>query len=282
MPENEMSLAVFDPMKAINADIIAKDAVQEFDYATPEGIERVRSWCHRLRGHKGDIERCRIASKEGAAKYVKQVNQIAKDLTEEVQTIHDVRMKPIKDIEAANRAEAEVIVAAEEKVKAEKAAAEQKELEEFRAKAQAQQEKEAAEKAEKEQAEREKQIAIDAAAKATKDAEEAANRAEDAARDAALQAIREKNEAIDTEREKARKELQRIKDEADKIASDLVVEQERIAKESLNRVADVKHRKQIEEEVHDRLDAIIGDPIITNAVMVYLVKGEIPNVTINY
>lgn len=305
MPEN-MSLAVFDPLKAINADIIAKDAVQEFDYETPEGIERVRSWCHRLRGHKGDIERCRIASKEGAAKYVKQVNQVAKDLTEEVQTIHDVRMKPIKDIEAKNRADAEAIVAAEEKVKAEKAAAEQKELEEFRAQAQAQQEKEAVEKAEKEQAAREKRIAEEAAEQARIDAAEAIKKAEEDTRlakvkaeeeriaraiaesaakhkaeqekkDAIVKAEREKQEAIEAVKEKAR-----IK------ASNEAFRKETAARAEAERVADVEHQKEVEKEIFNWFITRTyfstmpdGNGIVTKLVE-NIKAGKIPNVTINY
>lgn len=291
MPEN-MSLAVFDPHAAMVADLVEKNKAQHHDITTEAGEKALRSWVHRIKGARGDLERARKATKADALAFGKKIDARAKELDAPLVEMITENMKPLDEIEAKNRADAEAIVAAEEAAKAEKADAEQKELEEFRAKAQAQQEKEAAEKAEKEQAEREKRIA-----------EETAKRAEDAARDAALKAIREKNEAIDLEREKARKELQRIKDEADKIAADLVVEQDRIAKEALakvekeakieaDRVADVEHRRRIETSIHKAIwDAIrsveaVGEANFNQLAAVKvrdaIKEGLIPNVTINY
>lgn len=281
MPENT-SLAVFDPHAAMVADLVEKNETQQFDITTEQGEKDLRSWIHRIKGGCGDIEKVRKSSKEGLLAMGKKIDNRAKELTAPLRAIQADRMKPLDEIEAKKRAEAEAIVAAEEKVKAEKAAAEQKELEEFRAKAQAQQEKEAAEKAAAEQVEREKQIAEDAKKQAIHDANELAKKVALDASEAAKKAEREKIEAIAKVKREAEEAIEReraskyrLAKVAEKIEAEAKAEEEA-------RVADVEHRKMIEHEIIAVLSAVIDDDESSQDIVGAIVAGKIPNLKIVY
>lgn len=259
MPE-DMSLTVFDPLKAINADILAKDDAQKFDIAVPEQVTALRSWVHRMRGQKGDLERCRLSAGETAKKYIKRINQIAKDCTAEIQERIDIRMKPLDEIEAEKKRKAEAIIAAEDlaKEKAEeekqaKADAVEKELADLKAKVKADEDALLAKKAQEAQEAREKQIAADAAEKAKKDAEAQAQRDAEA------------------------KENQRLADEAS-----LKAEEELQAKIEADRIADKKHQKKIEDVVAEGLTRITRSPILSDLILAEIIAGDIENLKIVY
>ena len=278
---DEMSLAVFDPIKAVSADLEKKDAAQEFDHATPEGEKALRSWVHRVRLHKGAIEKVRVATKAVALDFGHKVDDLARELTLSPQKIIAARMKPLDDIEDAKRKAAEAIVEAErvetERVETERLAdLKRREDEVARKEAEQKAAEDAAntEQREAERVEREKGIAEAATAiaeaKAETDRQYEAGRAE----------------------KKARQEAQRIKDEAAKIAADLVADEARIKAEALakqereakieaKRVADVAHREEIHAEIRGELWEFLTGALADKTVEA-LVDGKIPHVTINY
>lgn len=247
----EMSLAVFDPIKATLAEMEKKNEQLAFDYNTDDGIAAVRSWVARLRGYKGDIARAHQATKADALAFGRKVDLIKNELTAGVQKIINERMKPLDEIEAAKRAEAETKIETErveaERVEAKRLADLKKREDEVARKETEQKAAEDAANAEQREAERiERETRI--AEVARKEAEEKAERER-------LAAIAE-GEA----------------------------EKDRLAEIEAKRVADTKHRRQIESEINDRVcDIICSDKYnsirnITNAI----IGGTIPHVTINY
>lgn len=261
MTEQSMDLAVFDPHAAMVADLVKKNETQEFDHTTEEGETALRSWVHRLRGGKGDIEKARKATKSGVLVYGKKVDARAKELTAPLNKMITENMLPLDEIEAKKRAEAEAIVKAEEDARLAKEAADRAEL----SRREAEVAKKEAEIKEKEWAEREKRIAVTAAENARAEAE--------------LKAEREKLEAVETEKEKARQaERERIaKEQAAKL------EEERLAEEERKRVANEEHRENIEvATVEGLVDKCRVDFDTATTIVGAISLGLIPNVTINY
>lgn len=276
----QMSLEVFDPLKAAITELQEKDKAQVFDHTTEEGEKNLRSWVHRVRGCKGDIEKVRKATKADALAFGRKVDEIARELTIVPEKIIATRMKPLDEIEAKKRAAAEAKIEAE-RVAAEKAEAERladlerREAETAKKEAELQAKEDAikAEQEEKKRAEREKQIAIDAAEKERKDAERiAANRAK--------VAEQEKAEAIEAEKEKAR---QAERDRVAKAGLE-IAEQTRLAEKERKRVENVKHRKEVEQGVIDAIVIMLGSESDSDAqeIVDAIVSGEIPNVEIIY
>ena len=271
MTEENMSLAVFDPFKAIAADIIKKDECQIFDHTTPEGEKELRSWVYRVRGCRSDLEKARVVAKAEILTRGKNIDNMAKELKAPYDKIITDRMKPLDDIEAAKRAAAEAIVEAEqaeaERVEAERVAAIQKQAEENERRQTELDAKEAAMKAEADAREREQKATEDAKAQAELDKVEAAQKAE-----------REKQEAIEAEKEKARKvESERLAEEEAKRA-----EEARLDKIERERVADETYREEIEAGILNELEKLIEDDDEAADVLNNLKEGHIPNITINY
>ncbi len=269
MPE-EMSLAVFDPFKALAVKVQEEDAALQIDHTTIEGEKELRSWVRTVRGYRAGLEKIRVRAKAEALEYGRTVDGLAKELKFPFDTIITERMKPLDEIEDAKRKAAEAVVegerVAKEKAEADRLADLERRENEAAAKEaelKAQQDAIDAKQREAEQAEREKRIAESAAQSAREEAEE-----------------------------KAQQEAQRIKDEAAKIAADLVAEearikaevlakQEREAKIEAKRVAGTAHRGKIHRVIEEFLRDYVLDAeasIITKE----LIDGNIPNVTINY
>lgn len=273
-----MSLAIFDAPAAMVADLVKKNEVQKFDHTTEAGEADLRSWVFRLRGGKGDIEKARKTIKAEALAFGKKVDAKAKELTAPLLTMIAENMKPLDDIEAKKRAEAEAIVQAEidAKEKAERdrlADLERREAEAAYREAEIQK---------KEQAEREKQIATEAAKNARNDAERiAANRAKVAEQEKAQaieKAEREKQEAIEAEKEKARQaELDRIAVEK----MEKSVKEKQIADEA-KKAANKKHRKSVEDDIYTALLHFVDVGPCASAIVAHMKNGEIPHVTILY
>jgi len=286
MTDENMSLVVFDPMKATIADIVAKDKCQVFDHTTEEGETALRSWVYKVRQDRSSLEKVRVAAKSDALAYGKKVDGLAKELKAPLDKIIADRMKPLDDIEAQKRADAEAIVEAErveaERVEAERVAAIQKQAEENERRQAELDAKEAALEAEKDKL------------KAVEAEKEKARRdlaiAEQNAKDRFEQAEREKQEAIEAEKEKARKaEAERVF-----IQKELDDEKARLAEIERKRVEDEDHQAAIRAKIHETIYSLIVDTrnataeedssasAITLIILKALKEGRIPNVTINY
>ncbi|KKM63963.1 hypothetical protein LCGC14_1506130 [marine sediment metagenome] len=271
MAEENMSLAVFDPHAAMVADLVKKNELQSFDHTTEEGEAALRSWVHRLRGGKGDIENARKATKADILTIGKKIDAKAKELTAPLEKMITENMKPLDEIEAKKRAEAEAVVEAErlaeEKAEVDRLA----DLERREAEMAA---KEAEQKAKQDEADlRELNRLADIQHEADKLAavEEAKAQAEQDAKDAATKAEREKQAIIDA----AAKEKAEVEAKAKALA-----EIER------KRVEDKAHRARVEEAALMVIGRIVGadaEPVeISIRILVAIIDGDIPNVTINY
>ncbi|KKN39457.1 hypothetical protein LCGC14_0743270 [marine sediment metagenome] len=267
----QMSLAVFDPIKAMLAELQKKDFSLVFDHTTPEGEKDLRSWVKRIRGYKGDIARMHKDVKAGALSFGRQVDAIKNELTTGADAIITERMKPLDEIEAKKRADAEAIV------EAERVAAEKKEAEEL-AELKRREEEVAKKEAviqEKERIEREKRIAAEAAEKARKEAEAKAEREKQAIIDAAAKEIADAEAKVKADAEE--KEQIRLADEAT-----ARLEKQRTEQAEKRRIENKAHRQEIEIKVAQHLDLIVQNGQITSAIIDAIRDDKIPNVTINY
>ncbi len=262
MTQETMDLAVFAPIKSTLAELEKKDKSLVFDHTTTDGERELRSWVKRLRGYKGDVARTHKDVKANALAFGRQVDAIKNELTAGADKIITERMKPLDEIEAKKRAEAEAIIEAEwiakEKAEDERLA----DLERREAEAN----RKEAEFKEKERIAREKQIADEAAENARRFAEEKAER--------------EKQEAVEAEQEKARKlEVERVANENEARAK-----ANRLAKIEADRISNKNHRRQVEQGIIDAIVIMLGSVSDADAQSIVdaIVQGEIPNVTINY
>ncbi|KKK84251.1 hypothetical protein LCGC14_2785240 [marine sediment metagenome] len=252
--EAEMSLAVFDPFKALAVKVQAEDAALQIDHTTPDGETKLRSWVRTVRGYRAGLEKIRVRAKADALEYGRKVDGLAKKLKSPFDTIITDRMKPLDEIEDAKRKAAEAIVEAE-RVAKEKAEADRlADLERREKEAVAKEAKFTAannlldaKQREFEQYGREKTIAAEAAVTATKEAEEKAERE----RLAAIAAAH--------------------------------AEQHRLDDIERKRVADVEHRESVEADIVKALFPFFGTNSVTaRNIIAAINSGAIPHVTINY
>ncbi len=262
MPEDakdEMSLAVFDPIKACTEEVQKKDAALEIDHTTPDGEKELRVWVKTVKGYLIALEKIRVKAKADSLEYGRAVDKKAKELKAPFSTIITERMKPLDDIEAAKHKAAEAIVEAEQaaKVKADAdAAADLKRREakvaEGEAKIKAAEDAANAETAKTEQAEREKCIAADAAENARKETE------------AKAKAEADEKERVRLHAEAAAKRKRQQAEEAER-----------------KRIADRSHRSKIHAEIEQVLREYVIDEQ-ANDITQALINENIPHVTINY
>ena len=279
---DEMSLVVFDPIKATLAEVQKRNGDLVFDHTTESGEKELRSWVYRIRGHRSDLEKVRVAAKSEALSYGKKVDALAKELKVPYDKLITERMKPLDEIEAKKRADAVAIVEAkrleDERIEQERIAA--------IAKAEAEiAEKQAAIKAEENRLTREREILEaekraevdakrreqEAKGKAEQDKKEALERAEYEKQEALVKAEREKEGAIEAEREKNRLEAEAKK-----------AEEKRIADIECKRIADLGHRKAIEEEASTIFTDYGMASDLAKELVGEISKGIYPALTINY
>ncbi len=248
----EMSLAVFDPIRSLIVGIQADDAALVLDHTTAEGEKELRSWVAKVRGYRAGLEKIRVRAKADALEYGRKVDGLARELKSPFDKIITDRMKPLDEIEAKKRAEAEAKIEAErleaERVRVE-ALADLKRREDEVARKEAEQKAAEdvanAEQREAERVAREKRIAAVAAMTARQEAEEKAERE----RLAAIAAAEAEQHRLD--------EIER------------------------RRVADKTHREKIHAEIRGELWEFLSGALADKTVEA-LIAGEIPHVTINY
>lgn len=235
-------LAVFNEVTAIISKAKAENEKLVFVYSDPDGEKAARSHISKLRKVKTKISDVHKEAKAESRAFGLKLDGIKNELTTEVDGMIAVHKEPLDAIEAEKQA---VIDA--EKIKLEEAETKrQADLEAREAAVREAEQKIAMEKAEAERVERETLIAKEAAETAKAQAEQKAKAEADA------RELAEKN---------------RIEAEA--------------AKEK-KRIANKKHRKQIEDEILTALNHLPFDREDADLIMLALVENEIPHVTINY
>lgn len=245
----DMSLVVFDPIKATLIVLKKKDESLTFDHTTPEGEKDLRSWVKQLRGYKGDIAKAHKGIKADALAFGRRVDAIKNELTAGADKIIKERLRPLDEMEARKRAAAEAAIKAEADAMLAKEAERIAELK----RREAEVAKKEAEIEAKERIEREKRIAEEAAENARKEAE----------RKVEIEA--EAKERIRVAEEATARFRQQEADQAEQF-----------------RIKNRKHRGEVETLVMTRLCEIIDIPEVAGDVFKAIKAGKIPNVSINY
>lgn len=236
-------LAVFDEITATLAKYKAENDSLVFAYDTPEGEKQARSHIAKLRKAKTIISDIHKEAKADALAFGRKLDSKKRELTGEVDSMVARHKDPLDAIEAEKQA----VIDAEKARLEEEEAKRQAELEAREAAVREAEERIAAEKTRVDRTEREKRIAKEAA-------ENARVRAEAEAK--------AKAESV---------ELTRIR------ATELAEAAEE------KRIANKKHRKQIEDEIHLALTETGQlDNIGASMILEALKESKIPHVTINY
>jgi hypothetical protein len=273
------------PFDQYEAEIVAfeKDNAEKgFDLTDPEGRKACEAHMLLIRKVEIRIEKTRKEKGKDLLKATKDLNASAKVFHERVHKMYEVWEKPIqvlKQIELDAMMDArDAEIAAEKAIQDEKDA----ELEKLRGIV-AKQEADAKEKEDAAQATRdaaERKDELEAAALLA--AENAKLQAKQDAIDAAAKAKRDQADAVKEVERKAKADAAILaKEIADKYEAEQA-EQRKIDAGILARQKDVKHRQQFNRAAANSLDPTTGDSDISVAIIIAIVSGMVPNVTMNY
>ena len=236
-------LAVFDEVAATIADWKVENESIFFEYDTPQGEKDARSHIAKLRKGKTKVGEIHKEAKAEALAFGRKLDAKKNEYNGEIDRMIKFHKDPLDAIEADKQA----VIDIEKKRLEEEEAKRQAELEVREAAVREAEERIAAEKSRVDRAEREKRIAEEAA-------ERAKAKAELDAKNAAT--IKETIERVRKDKEEAKEQ---------------------------KRIANKKHRKQIEDEIHFALTELGLDSINEAAiVLVALRENKIPHVSINY
>ena len=249
----QTELAVFSPIEATLAEVKAENASLVFAYEDEQGAKDAKSHIMKLRKVKTKIADVHKEAKAEALAFGRRLDAKKNELTGEVDEMIAVHKDPLDAIEAEKTA---IALAKAQAIEAERAAAEAKKQAELDAReaeirAKEQEIWEAEDKLRKDQEElmrkeREKKIAEEAGERAKVFAEMQAKAKADA------------KELI----ERVRKDKEEAKEQ--------------------KRIANVKHRQEVEDEILKVLSADLLDHPMAFKVLSLLKENKIPNVTINY
>ena len=282
--ESKMSteLAVFNEVKAEIEKYKIENKKLVFDYGTMDGEKQARSHIFKVRKTKKIVTDIHKTGKAKAKAVCDAYDKEKRDLLADIEEMIDYHDAPLREIEQRK------IAAALKKLEEEKA--EQKRIDDEKL---AELERRETEAKAKEAELKEKEDAINAEAnriQQQKDieeakrvaAEEAKKQAEQDAINAANQAEIDKHraisDAIEAEKEKARKlERKLASEEAARIK-----EVDRLAEEEHKRQANVEHRMDYNNLALSGFNKITNDSVVSRNIVEVIVKGEIPNITMNY
>ncbi len=243
MTTETTELAVFDAVTATLAEAKAENEKLVFDYADPEGEKEARSHISKLRKVKTKISDVHKEAKAESRAFGLKLDGKKNELTAEVEGMIAVHKDPLDAIQAEKQA----IIDAEKKRLEDEEAKKQADLEAREAAVKEAEDKIARDAALEERAEREKKIAEEAATTAKAQAEAKA-KADAEAEELARIKIKEKAEATEQ-----------------------------------RRIANKKHRKQIEDTIHYALTELAFiDPEDIDRFILALKENRIPHVSINY
>lgn len=264
------------------ADFKEMNSKMKFDIETYEGETDCKKYLARVGKLRIGVEKLRKSIKKEYLEKGREVDAEAKAYQEEIAAIDAVHSVPLKALEQKRINEA---LAEQEAEKARIRKEEEERIAELERREAVIAEKEAkareieeAAQAEAMRVQREKEIA-DAKVEA---AEEAKRQAAQAATAAAEKAERDKAAAVAEVERKAKEEADRkAKEIADKYAAEQA-EQARLDEIERDRQADEEHRKNYNNLALDAIVAITGDTVSGLELVKAIVKGEVPNITMNY
>ena len=242
-------IIIFDPVMATLAEFKAKNANIVYDCRDPKGNKDCRSHIAHLRKFKTRIADVHKEAKASALAYGRALDEKKREYTNEVEEMIAVQKAPLDVIEAEIQAKIDEDVKRHAEAEAARLAeleAKEKELQEIQA-------KQAAEKAEAERIVREKQIAEEAAARATSEAEATAKL---------------KADAIEQNRIKA--EQKAIAEAEAEVAADQ------------RRIANKEHRQEVELDIEKWFVNMGYGTETAVEILTALIEERIPHVTIIY
>lgn len=95
---NPTAIEPYSKLSAQLAQLEEENRNLHFDYSTPKGEKAARSQIFKLRGLKGDVERERKQLKADALEWGRKVDAGAKAITERIDAMIDVHMRPLEEI----------------------------------------------------------------------------------------------------------------------------------------------------------------------------------------
>ena len=235
-------LVVFDELTATLAEYKVENEKLVFAYDTPEGEKDARSHIAKLRKVKTKISDVHKQAKADALAVCNALDGKKRELIGEVEGMIAVHKDPLDAIEAERQA----VIDAEKKRLEEEEAKRLADIEARESAVREAEEKILREKTEAERVEREKHIAEEAAERARIQAEQKAKAEADA-------------------KELAEKKRKEAEDAAEQ-----------------KRIANKKHRKQIEDDIHYSLTEMGIDECFVDTFLQALMENRIPHVSINY
>lgn len=238
----ETAIQPFDEFEAEIVEFEEMNSKMKFDLTTEKGLEDCEAYLLLLRKVEIRIDKKRLAKGTDLRKAVTDLNASAKVWHNRVHVMYDVHDEPLAKIKQANL---DAAIDAKEKEDAAVKAAEELRESELKAREDAAKAKEAELK--------EKEDDINADANRIKHEKEI----EDAKLVAAQEAI---------EKEKAK----------------VLAEKTRLEGIETARKANLEHCKEFNNLALDAIVAVTGDPATSLRLVKAIVKGEIPNVTMNY
>jgi hypothetical protein len=264
------------------ADFKEMNSKMKFDIETYEGETDCKKYLARVGKMRIGVEKLRKSTKKEFLDKGNAVDDEAKVYQAEIAAIDAVHSVPLKALENKRINEA---LAEQEAIKAKEREAEKARLADLEereanmaAKEAEQQAKDDAAQAERDATERKEELeaaALLAAETATLQAAQDAIDAEVKAKQDVLDAIAETERKAEAEADRLAKEV------ADKYEAQQA-EQDEIDAAILARQQDEEHRKEFNNLALDAIIAVTGDPATSLRLVKAIVKGEIPNVTMNY
>ena len=118
LPMPEQQIVAYNEFRAQLAELKATNEKTVFQYADPKGNKAARSYVHKLRLTKGEVERVRKQEKAASLEYGRKVDAGAKEIIEEIEAMISVHERPLLEIENKEKERVAAIRARIDKIKA--------------------------------------------------------------------------------------------------------------------------------------------------------------------
>lgn len=267
----ETAIQPFSKFDAEIADFKEMNFKMKFDIETYEGETNCKKYLARVGKIRTGVEALRKSIKKEFLDKGRAVDDEAKAYQAIIAEIDAVHSVPLKALETKRLNE---VLEAQEAVKAKERkeeAARIADLEEREAKM-------AAKEAEQDAADREEELLkarLEAAKVTKRQAEQEAILAKGIAEQEQVNAVLEAEQKAKAEAAAKAKEI------ADKYAAEQAAKDEQVAIDQA-RAANEEHRRDFNNQAVDKLVAITGSNTMSMDIVKAIVKGEIPNITMNY
>jgi hypothetical protein len=118
LPMSEQGIVAYNEFRAQLAELKAVNDKTIFQYSDPKGNKACRSYLHKLRLTKGEVERVRKQEKASSLEYGRRVDAGAKEITSEIESMIAVHEVPLLEIENKEKERVAAIKARIDRIKA--------------------------------------------------------------------------------------------------------------------------------------------------------------------